>query len=171
MVVQVQKDFRLILNHHPVRSIKGSFAIFLLMSRPPLLARRACRGPPSMSLPHRVRPLFPYMLESRAMLSAGIGWTRTVVYGLTAEIAVIPLFGLTYWALGAKPAQYSTMPFSFLVVFVFAYMTASTRTSRPVLQGFLVGVVAFASYFAIGFIGRLVMMLCRCHSNGTGRSG
>jgi len=30
----------LILNHHPVRSIKGSFAIFVLMSRPPLLARR-----------------------------------------------------------------------------------------------------------------------------------
>jgi hypothetical protein len=28
------------LNHHPVRSIKGSFAIFLLMSRPLLLARR-----------------------------------------------------------------------------------------------------------------------------------
>ena len=40
MVVQIQKHFRLILNHHPVRSIKGSFAIFLLMSRPPLLARR-----------------------------------------------------------------------------------------------------------------------------------
>ena len=40
VVVQVQKHFRLILNHHPVRSIKGSFAIFLLMSRPPLLARR-----------------------------------------------------------------------------------------------------------------------------------
>jgi len=99
------------------------------------------------------------MLESRAMLSAGIRWTRTVVYGLTAEIAVIPLFGLTYWALGAKPAQYSTMPFSFLVVFVFAYMAASTWTPRPVLQGFLVGVAAFASYFAIGFIGRLVMML------------
>jgi len=90
------------------------------------------------------------------MLSAGTRWTRTVVYGLTAEIAVIPLFGLTYWALGAKPAQYSTMPFSFLVVFVFAYMAAS-RTPRPVLQGFMVGVVAFASYFAIGLIGRLVM--------------
>ena len=71
------------------------------------------------------------------MLSAGTRWTRTVVYGLTAEIAVIPLFGLTYWALGAKPAQYSTMPFSFLVVFVFAYMAAS-RTPHPVLQGFLV---------------------------------
>ena len=27
VVVQVQKHFRLILNHHPVRSIKGSFAI------------------------------------------------------------------------------------------------------------------------------------------------
>ena len=40
VVVQVQKQFRLILNHHPVRSIKGSFAIFLLMSRPPRLARR-----------------------------------------------------------------------------------------------------------------------------------
>ena len=40
VVVQVQKHFRLILNHHPVRSIKGSFAIFVLMSRPPLLARR-----------------------------------------------------------------------------------------------------------------------------------
>jgi hypothetical protein len=40
VVVQVQKHFRLILNHHPVRSIKGSFAIFLLMSQPPLLARR-----------------------------------------------------------------------------------------------------------------------------------
>ncbi len=40
VVVQVQKHFRLILNHHPVRSIKGSFAIFFLMSRPPLLARR-----------------------------------------------------------------------------------------------------------------------------------
>ena len=39
-MVQVQKHFRLILNHHPVRSINGSFAIFLLMSRPPLLARR-----------------------------------------------------------------------------------------------------------------------------------
>ena len=98
------------------------------------------------------------MLESRAMLSAGTRWTRTVVYGLTAEIAVIPLFGLTYWALGAKPAQYSTMPFSFLVVFVFAYMAAS-GTSRPVLQGFLVGAVAFASYFAIGFIGRFLMVL------------
>ena len=99
------------------------------------------------------------MLESLTMLSAGIRWTRTIVYGLTAEIAVIPLFGLTYWALGAKPAQYSTMPFSFLVVFVFAYMAASTRTPRPVLQGFMVGVVAFASYFAIGLIGRLVMTL------------
>ena len=40
VVVQVQKVFVLTLNHHPVRSIKGSFAIFLLMSRPPLLARR-----------------------------------------------------------------------------------------------------------------------------------
>ena len=29
VVVQVQKHFLLILNHHPVRSIKGSFAIFL----------------------------------------------------------------------------------------------------------------------------------------------
>jgi hypothetical protein len=28
------------LNRHPVRSIKGSFAIFLLMSRPPPSARR-----------------------------------------------------------------------------------------------------------------------------------
>ena len=35
MVDQVQERFRLILNHHPVRSIKGSFAIFLLMSRSP----------------------------------------------------------------------------------------------------------------------------------------
>ena len=35
VVVQVQKHFCLILDHHPVRSIKGSFAIFLLMSRPP----------------------------------------------------------------------------------------------------------------------------------------
>ena len=42
VVVQVQKHFCLILNHHPVRSIKGSFAIFLLMSRPPLLARHSC---------------------------------------------------------------------------------------------------------------------------------
>jgi hypothetical protein len=30
----------LALNHHPVRSINGRFAIFLLMSRPPLLAGR-----------------------------------------------------------------------------------------------------------------------------------
>ena len=30
VVVQVQKHFRLILNHHPVRSIKGGFAIFPL---------------------------------------------------------------------------------------------------------------------------------------------
>src|SRR4030095_16539693 len=37
------KAFLLIVNHHPVRSIKGSFAIFLLMSRPPLLARRGHR--------------------------------------------------------------------------------------------------------------------------------
>jgi hypothetical protein len=35
-----EKHFRLILNHHPVRSNKGSFAIFLWMSRPPLLAER-----------------------------------------------------------------------------------------------------------------------------------
>src|SRR5262245_26584933 len=28
------------LVHHPVRSIRGSFAVFFLMSRPPLLARR-----------------------------------------------------------------------------------------------------------------------------------
>ena len=33
VVVQVQKHFRLIVDHHPVRSIKGSFAIFLLMAR------------------------------------------------------------------------------------------------------------------------------------------
>ena len=52
VVVQVQNISRLTLNHHPVRSIKGSFAIFLLMSRPPLLARRGDGpGPPSMSLP------------------------------------------------------------------------------------------------------------------------
>ena len=47
VVVQVQEHFRLILNHHPVRSIKGSFAIFFLMSRPPLLARRG--DPPNAS--------------------------------------------------------------------------------------------------------------------------
>ena len=62
VVVQVQKHFCLILNHHPVRSIKGSFAIFLLMSRPPLLARRGdvavrqvCPGnphPPLLLMPH-----------------------------------------------------------------------------------------------------------------------
>ena len=34
VVAQDQKDL-LKLNHHPVRSIKGSFAIFFLMSRPP----------------------------------------------------------------------------------------------------------------------------------------
>src|SRR5688572_9189116 len=34
-----------ILIHHPVRSIKGSFAIFFLMSRPPLLSRRGDRSP------------------------------------------------------------------------------------------------------------------------------
>src|SRR5688572_32346878 len=34
-----------ILIHHPVRSIKGSFAIFFLMSRPPLLARRGVHSP------------------------------------------------------------------------------------------------------------------------------
>ena len=39
-MVQIRKHFRLILIHHPVRSIKGSCAIFILMSRPPLLARR-----------------------------------------------------------------------------------------------------------------------------------
>ncbi|HTG74455.1 MAG TPA: hypothetical protein VMB70_11825, partial [Terriglobia bacterium] len=37
VVVQVQKTFPFDLNHHPVRSIKGSFAIFLLMARPPLI--------------------------------------------------------------------------------------------------------------------------------------
>ena len=36
VVVQVQKNLS-ILNHHPVRSIKGSYAIFFLMSRPPLI--------------------------------------------------------------------------------------------------------------------------------------
>ena len=30
VVVQVQKHFRSILNHHPVRSIKGSYAIISL---------------------------------------------------------------------------------------------------------------------------------------------
>jgi hypothetical protein len=34
------KEILSILNHHPVRSIKGSFAIFFFVSRPPLLARR-----------------------------------------------------------------------------------------------------------------------------------
>jgi hypothetical protein len=38
VVVQVPKHG--ILNNHPVRSSKGSFAIFLLVSRPPLLSRR-----------------------------------------------------------------------------------------------------------------------------------
>jgi hypothetical protein len=33
-----------ILIHHPVRSIRGSCAIFFLMSRPPLLARRGEGG-------------------------------------------------------------------------------------------------------------------------------
>src|SRR4029434_10277219 len=40
------KTFLLILNHHPVRSIKGSFAMFLLMSRPGQEGRS--RGQPSM---------------------------------------------------------------------------------------------------------------------------
>ena len=31
--------------HHPVRSIKGSFAIFFLVSRPPLLSRRGDGSP------------------------------------------------------------------------------------------------------------------------------
>ena len=44
VVVQVKKILW-ILNHHPVRSIKGSFAIFSLLSRPPLLARRGDRSP------------------------------------------------------------------------------------------------------------------------------
>ena len=44
VVAQYQKDL-LKLNHHPVRSIKRSFAIFFLMSRPPLLARRGNRSP------------------------------------------------------------------------------------------------------------------------------
>ena len=38
-MVQVPK-ISIDLIHHPVRSIKGSFAMFVLMSRPPLLARR-----------------------------------------------------------------------------------------------------------------------------------
>src|SRR4029434_9313521 len=44
------KTFLLILNHHPVRSIKGGFAIFLLIMRPPLLARR---GHHTVTLPNR----------------------------------------------------------------------------------------------------------------------
>jgi len=40
VVVQVQKHFRLILNQHPVRSIKGGFAIFPLDVASTLLARR-----------------------------------------------------------------------------------------------------------------------------------
>ena len=38
------------LDHHPVRSINGSFAIFFLMSRPPLLARRGDGSPNSVML-------------------------------------------------------------------------------------------------------------------------
>src|SRR5262245_4662127 len=54
VVAQVPK-IPLDLIHHPVRSIKGSFAMFLLMSRPPLLARRGeRRGPPSVLLPPRL---------------------------------------------------------------------------------------------------------------------
>ena len=59
VVVQVQKHFRF-LNHHPVRSIKGSFAMFLLMSRPPLLARRgyvAVRQPAATSSTFSAKPL------------------------------------------------------------------------------------------------------------------
>src|SRR5262245_29003638 len=44
VVVQVQKIL-IDLIHHPVRSIKGSFAISFLMSRPPLLARRGNARP------------------------------------------------------------------------------------------------------------------------------
>src|SRR5688572_12215068 len=39
------KNVLSILIHHPVRSFKGSFAIFFLMSRPPLLARRGVHSP------------------------------------------------------------------------------------------------------------------------------
>jgi len=44
VVVQVQKN-SVDSIHHPVRSIKGSFAIFFLVSRPPLLARRGDGSP------------------------------------------------------------------------------------------------------------------------------
>src|SRR5688572_26662160 len=57
VVDQVQKTLS-ILNHHPVPSIKGSFATFFLMSRPPLLARRGDRSPvdsSSMLLPPQLR--------------------------------------------------------------------------------------------------------------------
>ena len=44
VVVQVQKN-SVDSIHHPVRSIKGSFAIFFLVSRPPLLPRRGDGSP------------------------------------------------------------------------------------------------------------------------------
>src|SRR5262249_30913780 len=40
---------------HPVRSIKGGFAAFFLMSRPPLLARRGLRFPKSCSKNQKVQ--------------------------------------------------------------------------------------------------------------------
>ena len=55
VVVQDQKHFCLILNHHPVRSIKGTLRdISLDVASTPPGQEGLCRGPPTMSLPPMV---------------------------------------------------------------------------------------------------------------------
>ena len=87
-----------------------------------------------------------------------IPWIRTIAYGLVAEILVGVLFGLTTQLLGTASGQYSTMPFSFLVICAFAFI-AARRSSRPLLQGFLVGVAAFSVYYAILLVGTAAMWI------------
>ena len=56
----------LLLDHHPVRSIKGSFAISFLMSRPPLLARRGDGSPQTFT------KKFPIDVDSRRFRSTNL---------------------------------------------------------------------------------------------------
>ena len=81
--------------------------------------------------------------------SSGIHWLRVLLGGFLAEVSVIALVIPIALLAGKNTLTYSAPAASLLACFVFALWVGRGLTSRFVLHGILVGVVATFIYVAL----------------------
>jgi hypothetical protein len=78
----------------------------------------------------------------------GIRWKRVVLYGLLAEILIIPGFAVLVGSGQLLAAQYAVMPLSFLATLLCGWLCAR-RTTKRVLHGTLTGLSAYLFYLIV----------------------